>query len=109
MCFSHFALAMPPPRRNQPERETVCRGQRSPVHLVAKDIVRIHGVSKRHAAREILLELDVANIIMKRDLAFIRAPKDDLDASLQDAGLLQDRGERCASPARVADAAIKER
>ena len=33
-----------------------------------------------------------------RDLAFIGAPEDDLDAAVEDAGLLQDRGERRAGP-----------
>src|SRR6185295_368199 len=44
-----------------------------------------------------------------RDLAFVGAPEDDLDATVEDASLLQDRGERCAGPARIADATIEER
>ena len=95
-----------PARRYQPEREAVIGRQGSSVHLVAKDVFRIHGFGERHAAREILLELDVVGSL---DLAFVGAPEDDLDAAVEDAGLLQDRGERRARPARIADAAIEKR
>ena len=95
-----------PARRYQPQREAVVGRQGSPVHLVAKDVLWIHGIGERHAAREILLELDVVG---SRDLAFVGAPEDDLDAAVEDPGLLQDRGERRARPARIADAAVEKR
>ncbi len=43
------------------------------------------------------------------NLAFIGAPEHGLDATVEDAGLLQDRSERCAGPARITDAAIEKR
>ena len=95
-----------PARRDQPEREAVVGRQGSAVHLVAKDVLCIHGVGERHAAREILRELD---LIGARDLSLVGAPENDLNAAVEDAGLLQDRGESRAGPEGVANAAVEER
>src|SRR6185312_13605430 len=95
-----------PAWRYQPQWEAVIRRQGSPIHLVAKDIFWIHGIDERHAAREILLELD---LVVSRDFAFVCAPEDDLDAAVEDPDLLEDRGERRARPARIANATVEKR
>ena len=112
---AHFDALQPfgvgdavPARRDQPQRETVGRRQRRSVHLVAEDVVGAHGIFERHAASEVLLELDVADGVVKLDLAGIGAPEHHLDAVLENSCLFEDRGERRAGPASVADAADEE-
>ena len=110
MRFSHLTLAMPyQPGAISRSGKPFGGRQGRPVHLVAEDVVGAHGIVERHAAREVLLHLHVADVVLERDLACIGAPEDHLDAVLQHARFLEDRGERRAGPAGVADAADEER
>ena len=110
MRFSHLALAMPyqPGAISLSGKPFGCR-QRRPVHLVAEDVVGTHGIFERHAAGEVLLELDVAYGVLEGDLAVIGPPEHHLDAVLEDACFFQDGRERRPGPARVADAAGEKR
>ena len=110
--IAHFNALQPfgicdaiPARRDQPKRETVGCRQRRSVHLVAEDVVGAHGIFERHAASEVLLELDVADCVVEFDVAAIGSPEHHLDAVIENSCLFKDWGERRAGPMGVADAA----
>ena len=101
MRLSHLTLAMPyQPGRDQPEREAMRRRQVLTVHLVAEDVVRAHRIVERHAAREVLVHLHVADVVVKLDVAGVRAPEHDLDAVLLHARLLREGRRAACRPRR---------
>ena len=69
------------------------------VHLVGQDVVPAHRIGERHAAGEVLPHLDLAHLL----LASIGAEEHDLPAAAAHLRLLEDRGQRRARPASVAD------
>ena len=88
-----------PAGSNQAQGKAIGLGQGGAVHLVRQDVVAAHGISKRHAAGEVLPDLDSPHLLLAR----IGAKEDHLFGAAAHLGLLQERRQGRARPLGIAD------
>jgi hypothetical protein len=93
-----------PARHDQAHGRAVILGQRIAVHLPGDDDLVTHRVIDVHAAREILFDIGVADILG----ALVGTVKDDLDTGIPDPGAVEQVTQPNATPFRVADEAVIE-
>jgi len=93
-----------PAWNNQAQGKSMGLGQWRAIHFITEQVVGVHGVLERHAARKMLPHFDAADFFFTS----ITADKDYLDALSPDLSLLQEGGKRCACPSCRTNQAMGE-